>query len=95
MAAQIRPGRCRNQDSHSALRARYPDDLEPGDYWRAPNGRWICYTPAPERRFLMLPPSEVTAHADGTLTAEPAGSKWRLVKGRWCADDVDAEGEAA
>lgn len=97
MAGDTRPGRCRNHDTPSALRARCLDDLEPCDYWLVPHGRWVVYTPAPECRLIALRPTDLTVSRKGDMTAEPAGSRWRLVKGRWYTDEADPqpEGDAA
>jgi hypothetical protein len=61
-----------------------------GDYWRWPDGMWMCRTP--EGSGGNLSGHEVVEHEDGTITASPSilvsdgdGPRWHgyLERGVW------------
>jgi hypothetical protein len=80
---------------------RLPDSTEhhrpearAGDYWRWPDGMWMCRTPAGFGGNLIN--HDVTEHEDGTITVSPSilvttgdGRRWHgyLRRGVWEALD--------
>lgn len=67
---------------------KFPDDIQPGDYWLGANGVWwIC---APSNEIGHISQHKVTEHEDGTITVSPSilitgGRAWHgmLEHGVW------------
>lgn len=47
-------------------------DLQPGEYCKLPNGKFVCRTPDPKLSAGTLSEHEVIEHEDGTITVSPS-----------------------
>ena len=64
-----------------------PDDLEPGEFARITDRRYILRDP--DGGFSHADEGEYTISGNNTacITAEPPGSPWRIVRGVWTTEE--------
>ena len=77
MKGDLTPGRRVECDPEGWFR------LEPGDYAKEPNGKWMARVPPPQFHTGSLAGHQITEHEDGTITASPSILHTEPNVGQW------------